>query len=186
LDGDTHVEDCIIENLTFVSGVIERCILNAGNTVLGGGETAHFIDCKSGVPGVATHIIDCGGAGQPLAMRNYNGGIKIINKTGPESVSIDLNSGQVILSDTTVTNGTIVIRGVGKLIDENGDRIRSGNFNGATIVNELIDSASLQELWQLAGLDIDNPLSITDSLRQVASVQQTISDNGTTTTVTRQ
>jgi len=41
-------------------------------------------------------------------------------------------------------------------------------------------------LWQLAGLDIDNPLSITDSLRQVANVQQTIADNGTTTTVTRQ
>jgi hypothetical protein len=119
-------------------------------------------------------------------MRNYNGGIKIINKTGAEAISIDLNSGQIVLSSTTVTNGTIVVRGVGKLIDESGDRIRSGNFNGATIVNELIDSASLQELWQLAGLDIDNPLSITDSLRQVASVQQTISDNGTTTTVTRQ
>ena len=186
LDGDTHVEDCIIENITFVSGVIERCILSEGTTVLGGAETAYFIECKSGVEGVNKHTIDCGGSGQGLAIRDFNGGIKIINKTGVDAISIDLSSGQVILSNTTVTNGTITIRGIGKLVDESGNRIRSGNFNGATIINELIDSASLQELWQLAGLDIDNPLSITDSLRQVANVQQTIADNGTTTTVTRQ
>jgi hypothetical protein len=36
------------------------------------------------------------------------------NKTGTDSVSIDLNSGQVII-DSDVTNGSIVIRGVGKL-----------------------------------------------------------------------
>ena len=143
LDGDAHVEDCIIENLTFVSGVIERCILSEGTTVLGGAETAYFIECKSGVEGVNKHTIDCGGSGQGLAIRDYNGGIKIINKTGVDAISIDLSSGQVILSNTTVTNGTITVRGVGKLVDESGDRIISGNFNGATIINELLDSAVL-------------------------------------------
>ena len=144
LDGDTHVEDCIIGNLNFVSGVIERCILEPGTIVLGGGEIAHFIDCKSGIPGVSSPIIDMGGAGQPLAMRNYNGGITLENKTGVDSVSLDINSGQVRLR-STVTNGTIVVRGVGKLVDDaTGGRIYSGTWNGATIINELIDSIDVQ------------------------------------------
>jgi len=172
LDGDTNVEECIINNLTFVSGVLERCLLSEGTTVLGGGSTAYFIDCKSGVTGAGTHIIDCGGSGQPLAIRNYNGGIKIINKTGAEAISIDLNSGQVILSNTTVTNGTIVVRGIGKLVDESGDRIISGNFNGATIINELLDSGGIAEaVWdeRLTGATHNVPTSAGRRLRESSS-----------------
>lgn len=143
LDGDTHLEDCIVSGLDFVSGVIERCILNSNIITLGGSTIAHFIDCRSGVPGTGTPIVDMGGAGQGLAMRNYNGGITLTNKSGTESVSIDLNSGQVRLTNS-VTNGTIVVRGVGKLVDDaTGQRIPSGNWNGATIINETIDSKDL-------------------------------------------
>jgi hypothetical protein len=61
-------------------------------------------------------------------MRNYNGGIELTNKTGSDSVSIDLNSGHIRLA-SSVTNGTIVCRGVGKLTD---------NSAGATVNNELL------------------------------------------------
>jgi hypothetical protein len=193
LDGQTHVEDCIIGDLTFVSGVIERCILTQGTTVLGGAQTAHFIDCKSGVPGLSTHVIDCGGSGQPLAMRNYNGGIKLINKTGADQVSIDLNSGQIILG-STVTNGTIVARGVGKLIDESGNRIPTSTWNGVTIINELIDSETLQllrsysrETWQRLGMDAANKMTITDSQITVGSATIDITQpDANTTEVERQ
>ena len=40
----------------------------------------------------------------------------MINKTGADSVSIDLNSGQVVL-EATITDGTIVVRGSGELTD---------------------------------------------------------------------
>lgn len=117
LDGNALVKDCVISNLTYVSGFVENCVLNPGTIVLGGGSDAHFLDCWSGVPGVSTPTIDCGGSGQSLAIRNYNGGIRIINKTGAaDSISVDLASGQVIL-DSTVTAGTIIIRGQGKLTD---------------------------------------------------------------------
>lgn len=60
------------------------------------------------------------------------------NKTGSESVSIDLNSGQIQL-DATVTNGTIVCRGIGKLTD---------NSVGATVVNELIHTSYIADaVW---------------------------------------
>jgi len=144
LDGDTHIEDCIIGSLTFISGVIEQCLLNPGTTILGGGQTAHYLDSKSGVPGESTHEIDMGGAGQPLSMRGHTGGILLSNKTGADAVSIDLNAGQVRLKNT-VTNGLIKVTGVGKLVDDaTGDRIYSGTWNGATIINELIDSIDVQ------------------------------------------
>lgn len=143
LDGDSHIDGCIIDDLSFVSGVIERCILNPQTITLGGTEIAHFINCNSGIPGIDTPTVDCGGAGRAAAFRNFNGGFCLTNKTGPESISIDLNSGQVRLT-TTVTNGLIVARGVGKLVDDaTGQRIQTGTWNGVNILNELIDSADL-------------------------------------------
>ena len=91
-----------------------------------------------------------GGSGQPLALRNYNGGIKLINKNGPESVSIDLNSGQVKIDMTTVTNGTLVIRGIGKLIDaDTGDHIHTGTYGDLVIYNELVNVPKIVKgVWE--------------------------------------
>jgi len=136
LDGDAHIYDCIINGLNFVSGVIDSCILNSATITLGGNQVAHFVNCMSGVPGVGTPTIDMGGSGQALALRNYNGGVKLQNKTGTDSVSIDLNSGHVIL-DSTVTNGEIIVRGVGKLTD---------NSNGATVRAELVSGLDVQDI----------------------------------------
>jgi hypothetical protein len=116
LDGNARLKNCLVNNLDYIHGFVESCVLSAGTIVLGGSEMAHFLNCWSGVPGTDTPIIDMGGSGQELSFRNYNGGIKIINKTGIESVSLDINSGHVIL-DSTVTNGDIVVRGVGHLTD---------------------------------------------------------------------
>jgi len=134
LDGGSVLKNCLIKNINYVNGYIEQCVLGTGTVTLGGGEEAHFLDCWSGVVGTATPIIDMGGSGQALGMRNYNGGIHLKNKSGPDKVNIDLNSGHVIL-DSTVTNGEIVIRGIGKLTD---------NSIGATVdCNELVNSENV-------------------------------------------
>lgn len=138
LDGNNTLRDCLVSDLSYIKGFIEQCVLSPGTITLAGTEIAHFLDCYSGQPGVGTPTIDCGGSGQELAIRNYNGGIKLTNKSGTENVSIDLNSGQVIL-DNTVTAGTVVVRGVGKLVDINGDHIHTGTWNGVTIVNETVN-----------------------------------------------
>lgn len=139
LDGNAKLKDCVIEDLTFVTGYIEQCVISPGEIVLGGSADAHFLDCWSGVPGLETPSIDMGGSGQSLSMRNYNGGIKIKNKTGPDKVSIDLNSGQVII-DNTVTAGTIVLRGIGKWTN------KEDYTGGATVYDELVDGRDLQEV----------------------------------------
>jgi hypothetical protein len=126
LDNGIIVRDGIIEDLLYIDGVIYDTMINPGTITLGNNSIGHFLNCFSGVPGTSTPTIDMGGSGQALAIRNYNGGIALKNKTGTEDVSIDLNSGQIIL-ESTVTNGTLVLRGVGKLTD---------NSVGATVLSD--------------------------------------------------
>lgn len=153
LDGDCVVRDCLISDLNYISGFIEECVLNPGTISLGGTETAHFLDCWSGVPGQGTPTIDCAGDGPALALRNYNGGIRLINKTGSASASIDLNAGQVVL-ESTVTAGNVIVRGVGKL---------TNNATGTAIVdsNYLVQgtmSLAQQQALSEAFLDMDDTI----------------------------
>jgi len=143
LDGNCVLKDCYVDTLNYVSGFIESCVLAPGVITLGGATTAHFLDCYSGVPGTGTPTINMGGNGPSLAMRNYNGGVKLTNKSGNAAVSIDLNSGQVIL-ENTVTAGEIVIRGIGKLTDQS---------NGATVLaKDLIQGSKLLTVARFLGL----------------------------------
>lgn len=117
LDGNCKVKGCIIANLSYIYGIVEQCLLESGDIILGGSNMAQFIDCWSGSADQSSiPYIDMGGSGQDLILRNYNGAIGIKNLTGSNQVSIDLNSGLVVL-DSTITAGTIVVRGVGQVID---------------------------------------------------------------------
>jgi len=115
LDGGAKIEDCQVSTLNYVDGFIENCILSDVITLSGSG-TAHFLNCFSGIPGSEVPEINMGGSGSPLAIRGYNGGIKITNHSGIDAVSIDMNAGYVLI-DSTVTDGTILVRGVTKLTD---------------------------------------------------------------------
>lgn len=117
LDGNSVLKYCKTLNLNYINGQIENCTLGDGTITLSGAGDAHFLDCKSGIAGTGIPVIDMGGSGSNLGVRNYNGGLKIINKTGTDSVSVDLNSGRIVL-DSTITNGTITVRGIGELQDD--------------------------------------------------------------------
>jgi hypothetical protein len=125
LDGGSVARECMIFTINYVNGFLLDCILAESVITLGGNANALFLRCVSGVAGVPTPIIDMGGSGQSLGMRDYNGGIRIINKTGSDFCSFDIASGKIELA-STVTNGELVIRGSGKLVDES---------TGTTVVN---------------------------------------------------
>ena len=156
LDGDSKLEDCLIDNLSYIKGYIESCVLSEGRIQLDGGGIAHFLDCYSGVPGTGTAILDMGGSGQGLAMRNYNGGILLTNKTGVDKVSIDLNSGQVKLDmtgefgDAGITNGIIVVRGIGKVIEATtGEYLSTGYYGGLYLLNETMNQENISSsVWE--------------------------------------
>ena len=118
LDNDNKIIDCIVLDLFDNNGFIENCELS-GTVEIGGGTLSSIVNCYSGFAGGGpddTAIVDMGGSGQPLVMRGYKGGIKLINKTGTDKVSIDMESGQLVV-DSTVTTGDIVVRGICKVTD---------------------------------------------------------------------
>lgn len=196
LDGGTILRNCVISNLNYVNGFVFQCMLNPGTITLGGTETAHFLNCYSGVPGSGTPTIDCNGTGAentPLAMRGYNGGIKLIQKDGNAAVSIDLASGQVILdidrttpANSTVTDGEIVVRGDGQLKDANGEHIGSGTYQNVTLYNGLTGADHTHDIWQDMGLDPDNPTSYSDDGTTTTKTSGDVTIEITDTTVTRQ
>jgi len=139
LDGGSEIHNCIINELAYFNGQINHSMIN-GPITLGGNAVAHIHGCYSGIPGQSTPEINMGGSGNSLALRAYDGGVLLTNKTGTDSVSVDLNSGQVKLEAATVINGTIVCRGVGKVIDSvTGYLLPAGTTTwntGVTLVNE--------------------------------------------------
>ena len=189
LDGGTILRNCVIDNLNYVNGFVFQCMLNPGTITLGGTNTAHFLSCYSGVPGLGTPTIDMDGAGgenTPLAMRDYNGGIRLVQKTGNADVSIDLNSGQVKLemSTITATSGKIIIRGDGQLSNyDDGTHIDTGYYNGTDpngvyIYNGLTGADHVHDIWRAMDLDTNPTGKVADMVWDAPMANHT--DAGTT------
>ncbi|PNV85933.1 MAG: hypothetical protein C0610_09285 [Desulfobacteraceae bacterium] len=141
LDGNAKLRGCNVTNLNYVNGFIEQCVLSAGTILLGGGATAHFLDCWSGT---GTPVIDLGGSAQNLELQNFNGRVSLKNKTGASETRVGLNSGHIILQNT-VTGGSVVVQGVGKITDEVNEHIHTGDHNGCMIINELTNPLTVAE-----------------------------------------
>jgi len=152
LDGGTTVHHCHLGNLYYIDGDVEDCELNLAIITLNS-ISAEFIRCYSGVSGSQTPIIDLGGSGTTLGIRNYNGGIKLINKTGVDKVSIDLNSGHIIL-DSTITAGEIICRGVGKITNNSSGTTvdTSGLINPSNIASNVWSDTTGDKVSKNTGL----------------------------------
>lgn len=117
--GNQKIRRCEILNLINFSGLIRDSVLR-GTIVLNGTETVDILNCFSGVPGTGIPVIDMGGSGRGLGLRAYSGGIKIINFTdSSKKISIDFISGRLKM-DATVTAGTILVRGTGVIVQNDG------------------------------------------------------------------
>lgn len=147
LDGDNEISGCIVEDLDYVNGHIHASALH-GTIALGGAADAYVVGCSQMDMNV-TPAIDMGGSGQNLVMPDYTGSVEIYNMTGAAKIGIGLDGGQVILDTATVTAGFIHVSGVGRLVDENNQEILSGTWNGVTVINELINRATITEAAQL-------------------------------------
>jgi hypothetical protein len=124
LDGECKIKNCQINNVTYISGFIELCVLS-GTIILGGGAAAYFMDCWAGSLLGAPPVIDLGGTGQTLVMQNFNGYIKWRNLTGlADQANVSLNAGWVVL-ESTMTGGYVNIIGVGTVED----------YSNGTVVN---------------------------------------------------
>lgn len=182
LDGESTIKHCAINTLAFVNGIILNSGFEDATITLGGGAQASIIDCHSLVAGTGTPTIDMGGSGQALIMRNYSGGIELINKTGSDAVSIDMQSGQIVLDTTVDGTGAIMLRGNAKWTNED-------TYTGsAPVTNQLLEGADLREIWKLLGLDPNDKITITPtgvSTQQASFVLTFTGDGVTSTTMER-
>jgi hypothetical protein len=107
--------------------------------------TIKILDCWSNVAGVLTPTFNMGDASANVLCRNYAGGLKIINSSKDNDISIDLVSGQVIL-DSTITNGNITVRGVGNITDDSSGAIVdiTGLMSKTTVASAVQDQIGLE------------------------------------------
>ncbi len=155
LDTSVEIRECVIAALTLGSTFVYESVI-AGPVTLTGNLVVHFLDCWSNDPGIITPVIDMGGDGPPLTMRNYSGGITLTNKTGLDAVSLDMVTGRIVL-DSTVGAGIIQCRGVARLDDVS---------TGATVINELLDPTVVKVIEQI----LRNKL-ITDPITGIMSLR---------------
>lgn len=184
ITGGTYGTKCDIKNATGLSGHFEQCVIREGTNVLAGSGIAMFNKCvavSSPNPqydgAVEVPIIDCNGSGQGIAFRGLIGELKLINKTGPEGMTIACDGARVEL-DSTVTGGYIRVFGVGELIDNSG---------GTAVVDrdELVSPEYVMEdVWQAAASsfdDADSMGNVMNDLRAMAAGKIVESPLGTFT-----
>lgn len=167
LDGNNVFESCDLLDLDYVNGSIFRCALG-GTITLGGGANASIIDSWNAFVDQQSAILDMGGSGQSVAIRKWNGQISIINKTGSDSCIIEMDAGVATLT-STVSSGNIVVRGVGRLIN---------NSTGtAVIVEELLDPKNLNHSLFIGGqVYLNTASSFTGALFPVGTINAPVNN----------
>ena len=178
LDGGCDASNCIIGSLDYIDGTLLDCFLTDGTITLSGAQ-ANFLRCGSAVAGGAitdTPTLDLGGTGTKLVIRDYQGGIKLINhNVGTDSTSIDMSSGQVVL-DSTISSGTFTIRGIADVTD---------NSSGTAIINDDTLTAKVDELRTRLDLDVNVPNTYQDDKTAITNSEFTLTNtdnlNGTHT-----
>ena len=193
LDGNNELSDCVVENLEYVNGHIHNCGL-IGQITLAGGIDAIMVNCVTLDP-YDPPIIDIGYSGQNLAMPNYAGLVTIENLNGPNFIGIGLNAGQVTVDSATVLSGILHVSGIGDLVDEEGNTINTGLWNGGvTVINNTVNPehisthvwdyyiASGFEISGTAGYALNNvsagadPAAIADAVWDESRLDHTTAD----------
>jgi len=181
IDGDNSINDSIIVDLTYVNGGVANCGL-IGDIELSGDAT--FNDCYT-VDQDDPPVIDMGGTNS-LTMPNYSGIVTIKNLTNSnQEVGIGLNAGMVIL-DSSVTAGTIIISGVGVVTNNSPANVNTdGLISNDAIANAVWEYTDAQlmlkviknkkelkknaTVWELIVYDDDNSTPILNKVLKDSS-----------------
>jgi hypothetical protein len=182
LDNNVEITGCIVGDITFRGSLIEKSFLS-GNISLTGNNTVHVLGCVDYSPLGTIPMFDFSTFSGDFSVLNYIGGILLKNKSSANSVILDLQTGKVVL-DTTVSAGTIVIRGIGT-VENNSTGTAVVDTESLLSQTSVTDSVwdevlathgitgsaakSLLEIFRIYGLDPTRPLVVTTNKRTVGS-----------------
>jgi hypothetical protein len=180
--GPIYVTNGSLSNVSGFSGSAKEVAINGILTIdSAAAEQIVFFDCYSVIAGTGRPTLDLNGVGVDIIIRGYTGGLTLTNMSQNINVSFDGKAATLEL-DATCTNGIINIGGMTQIID---------NSVGTTVVtdrsvSDLTEAVKIVELWQLQGLDVGNPMTVTQTKRTVDTIDLDLTGDGiTTTTVTR-
>jgi len=184
--GFSTAERCQIFGGSNFQGFMLQCALVGGTTIhLGGSQPTVILDSWGTDDATGEGpIIDMGGSGQDLQLRNFAGELVLKNLTGASNfASIELAGGHIEIDSATMTGGTVYLRGVGDW------RNRSEYTGTTTIIDELVDGSQIKDIWTHAGLDPDAAITVTPTGVDSANGRIDINitgDGNTSNTFTRQ
>lgn len=166
LDGNSILEHCEVNSLDYVNGEIRDCRLG-GPITLGGGVKSLFLNCGGVNPGIPP-IIDMGASGQDCIFHDYSGGLKFQNMTsGSNQIRVQIDGGKVVLMPS-VSAGSVTVVGIGLLVDQNGDVILSGIWNGVTITNALVNTDTVADAtWEAASIEYSSDGTFGDVINKI-------------------
>ena len=179
LDGKSIIIDCTIDGLHYFNGEIHDSGFTAATLTLSGGAQASLLDCYSLVAGYETPTVDMGGTGQAMLIREWNGGLKIINKTGIDACSLDFDSGQLKV-DETCTAGNIFARGGYKLTDEStgtcyvdtsGKLALEGDINSLDDIAQFVWTYVSRELTVASGMTPEQEEKLDQILIDIQNIE---------------
>lgn len=119
LDNNNLFTRCEVFDATHLDAALINCGIR-GTLTLGGGGTSELVNCYSDVAGGGagqTPSIDMGGTGNSLLLRDWSGGLELINYGGGGDISLDYDSGRLLV-DSTVTAGDVYVRGICAIDDQ--------------------------------------------------------------------
>lgn len=174
LNGRSNFRRCAIISLNDFSGGGLNCTLLGTITVdpTFVGQISIF-QSGSGENGNDRPIFDFGTSSATAIFIDYTGGIFLKNVSQGNDVNVTLNSGLVYV-DSTSNNGTILVNGVGQVINnDNGEVLRSGTYNGNLVIqNDTVDPDDNRQSRQF----MSNRVAITNNKTRVTVYD----DDGTT------
>lgn len=144
LDAKALLRDCMIEDLNYVNGEIKECLLKPpGVMVLGGFEQAVLVRCVTECTGEGEPYTIAMGAGQPMAIRDFHGKIRLRNKNGTENSSAVMSGGTIVLDMATMTDGVLSVAGVCDILDTVGNRVEPGMYGDFELISRALNNDSI-------------------------------------------
>ena len=172
MDGLNTVRSCSIGNVTEVSGFFEK-VAFTGHIVQNG--KLNCFGCFSEIEGSGYPTWDV--STHDLVVRGHEGSFGIQNAQDGHVSSIGVSEGRQIVESSCV-GGEIHLRGTPFKIEDNS--------GPACDVRDETESLKITEIYQIKGLDANNPLTLTQTSRIAGSINLVLAGDGVTfTTVTR-
>jgi hypothetical protein len=179
-DGPVVIRECLVSDLDGFAGIIFQCAIAGYVSPVGAG-TAMILQSYAEAPEVESEL-DMSLAGAGVAIRDWNGPLKLTNNVGGYPICVDYAAARILV-DGSVTTGNVHITGSGGLVTDNSGGTAVVDVTGAMTADQLAD------VYTLLGLNVDEVITITPAGADSASGDIDINFTGdgvAITTMTRQ